>query len=365
MHKIDIKDLSDDLFFKKSCALFGADELFYLINPRNSCAWTKDNIILRSCMTRNNGEIISIGHFKFFNYGEKPDLYPDPLKFKDWVIEDKLDGSLGIISKYKGHLITRTRGTFCASGLENGWEIQLLKEKYPKAFDNDLLDSGHSLLFEWLSNNNIIVLKYDNCPDIKLLGCINHSTLKYSNNSELDQISNKIGVARPKQFKFPSIQSMIDFCETEKGKEGFVLSYNNHQNRVKFKTQDYLLKHSLKSELNTQEKLIDLFLTSGAKSYIEFFNYISNNVDYEVAKHFQGEISKICDAKKEVDKIVEGMVNFVGKLKGMSRKEQALKILSAYGKTAKMSAAFQVLDGRNIDNKLIKKLLFQSLFRAS
>lgn len=119
--------------------------------------------------------------------------------------------------------------------------------------------------------------------------------------------------------------------------------------------------HSIKSGLNTEEKIIDLFLKSKATNYNEFYAYVADNIDFEVAEFFKGKISNICDASKEVKKILDHMDKFVLSLKGLSRKEQALKINSSYGGSKNNRAAFLFtkLDGKELENKQIKKLFFQ------
>ena len=55
------------------------------------------------------------------------------------------------------------------------------------------------------------------------------------------------------------------------------------------------------------------------------------------------------------------MLTFISPLKNETRKEAALKIMGAYGNTNKKSMAFQLLDGKQIDQKGLKTLILQSL----
>jgi hypothetical protein len=77
----------------------------------------------------------------------------------------------------------------------------------------------------------------------------------------------------------------------------------------------------------------------------------------------RGYASIICDGYKEVLKIIQGMTDFVEKLKQLpSRKEQATKVFSSYGKESNRSAfVFKILDGKKLtDNKEdLKKLMYQ------
>ena len=75
----------------------------------------------------------------------------------------------------------------------------------------------------------------------------------------------------------------------------------------------------------------------------------------------RGFISTICDGYAEVLKIVNGMNNFVIKIKTLpTRKEQAISIFSAYGKESNRSSyIFTILDGKSLAKEQLKKLLYQ------
>ncbi len=109
------------------------------------------------------------------------------------------------------------------------------------------------------------------------------------------------------------------------------------------------------------EKVIDVWISQGYPTYDDFYGYIGNTFDFELANQVQGSISKIADGYKEVLKIVSHMKSFVEPLKGLPRKDAALKILSSYGETNRKSFCFNLLDGKELDGEAIKKLMFQVL----
>src|SRR4051812_24434066 len=104
-----------------------AGEECVLITPKDiTCKWTHENQHYRSVIVlKSSGEVISRGFSKFVNWGEKPDFQPWDMS---WPIDarHKLDGSLLIVSKYKGEFIIRTRGVFDARAHETGNEIDFL-----------------------------------------------------------------------------------------------------------------------------------------------------------------------------------------------------------------------------------------------
>ena len=109
----------------KDCII--ADDECWLITPKNmGVKWTDENARFRSCIVRKSDNfVISQGFKKFTNYGEQSAFEPWD---DSWKIEarHKLDGSLLIVSRYKGEWILRTRGTIDARQLPNGHEIDLL-----------------------------------------------------------------------------------------------------------------------------------------------------------------------------------------------------------------------------------------------
>ena len=96
-----------------------AGETVFLVQPQHIGAkWSRDTLHFRSSVWNEKGELVSASFPKFFNNGESPDLYPNPESFSDWVTPEKIDGSTLIVSKYKGQLIVRTRGTLDATRLD-------------------------------------------------------------------------------------------------------------------------------------------------------------------------------------------------------------------------------------------------------
>jgi hypothetical protein len=76
-----------------------------------------------------------------------------------------------------------------------------------------------------------------------------------------------------------------------------------------------------------------------------------------------GHMSNICDAYKDVKRIIQGMNVFVNDvLKPLpTRKDQAVKVIASYSTTNRSSMIFKLLDGKNLDQNDMKKLLYQCL----
>jgi hypothetical protein len=332
-------------------------KLVWLVIPKHiGTTWSKENLIFRSSVWDENGNPLSLSYKKFFNLTEKPDLYPNPESYIDWNSIEKIDGSTLCVSRVDNDLMIRTRGTIDATKMEqNGFEIEILKQKYPKAF---IIPAGVTYIYEWVSPLNKIVIAYPEA-DLYLTNIINHEDYSYTSQKELDKIALEIGVKRPKTFQFNNLTEMVETVKAFKGMEGICLYYKNDSEMIKIKGELYLKLHRLKSELSDIEKVLDLYTQQGQPSYNDFYKYVSDTLDFEIAQEISPMISKIIDYKNEVNAIVDHMKEFIEPLKQQSRKEAAISIVSAYGQTNRSSFCFSLLDGKQLTIDQVKKLYFQ------
>jgi hypothetical protein len=360
--KIDIEKVDLTQFMVHEHSLNG--EIVYLIQPQHiGTKWTQDNKHMRSVVVNYAGEVISASFPKFTNWGENPDHFPVPNSLKNATIVEKLDGSTLIVSKYNGQYILRTRGTVDASKLANGFELELFKSTILNKLQDNNDTWDYSIIWEWLSPINKIVLSYGDEPIWKLIGFINHINYSLAQQDMLDAMAKKYDLLRPEIYTFTDISDMLQIVDKWQNKEGVCLYSKNDQVIHKIKASKYLLLHHLKSELSSLEKVLDVWLEQGMPDYRTFYNYIFTTFDFELAEQIKGTISRICDAKKEVDLIVSGMNDFVNnRLKTLpTRKLQAEQVISAYGNTNRAAFLFKILDNRPLGKEEYKKLLFQVL----
>jgi hypothetical protein len=190
-------------FTFKDCVIAGDD--CWLITPNHvGCKWSDENARFRSCIVRKSDNfVVSQGFLKFTNFSEQPDFQPWD---KSWKIDAriKLDGSLLIVSKYKGEIICRTRGTVDARQMANGHEIDLLIKKYPYVFNETLLELC-SFLYEWTTPSNIIVLREHDEPTLTLIGAVFNNNCQLFSQDMLDTLALRQGVNRPQKYEYNSI----------------------------------------------------------------------------------------------------------------------------------------------------------------
>jgi len=331
----------------------------YLITPEINAKWNKNNLFYRSLIIDKEGEVLSSGWPKFFNYEENKGCYPDPEKFNDWKCEEKKDGSLLIADFVNGQFSMRTRGIVSYSTQENFQDFELLPHKYPKLLDFLKENPNLSLLFEIVTPNNIIVIRSAQV-EFYLLGAINKNDMTIVSSFDLLEIWRKIGqVPVPQAYNFLDTNDLFKISENIKhwkGKEGIVISYNKGQNRIKLKSDWYCFIHRVKSQLNSTKNLIEFYLDNEMPSAEVFFKLVETEFDYEIAIQLKDEIEKICKSgektKKYIDNILE-MVHDIRKIE--SRKEQAEMIKANYKYNS--GYVFSMLDNKKISKSQLARLI--------
>lgn len=372
--KINLDTIDREQFMVHQHLLNG--EVLWLVQPQHIGAkWTQQNKIFRSSLWNNDGELVSAGFPKFTNWGENPQNFPVPTTLRNTTVVEKLDGSLLIVSKYKGQYILRTRGTSDATRLDNGHELEIFKQTILPKLEAATYVNGKpipamsgdtwkvSLLFEWVSPAQKIILNYGANPDWYLVGIVGHTQYDLVNQESLDEFATHWKLKRPVTYTFPSFEDLMAKVEQWKGKEGVCVYSDNGQTIHKVKSAWYLALHRMKEEFGSIDKLIDMWFTWDCPDYSTTEEMIVNQFDWELFQTIRGDISRICDAWKEVRKIEQGFYAFVMEtLQPLpNRKAQAEKVISAYGQTNRASFVFKILDGKHISRDDQKKLLYQCL----
>lgn len=337
----------------KDCVIAG-DECVLITPKEIGCKWNDDNARFRSCIVRKSDNfVVSQGFGKFVNFAEKPDFQPWN---HEWPIEarHKLDGSLLIVSKYKGQLICRTRGTVDARQHETGEEVDFLIKKYPLLFDNDYINSGeYVVLCEHTTPSRVIVLREHAEPTLTLLGMVRNDNAVYSPQNLLDELGEAWNVPRPVRYFYDTIAEVIADVEAWVGKEGVVVYSPDGQTLKKFKASAYLRLHKLKSSVSSLRSLIGVFIEAGKpETFDNFYIYIETTLDHELAEFCRDNIGTVVRCHNEIVGKQNKVKELVKNIAGLARKEQALDITQHY-KDWRAGYAFGLLDGKQFpDNKL-------------
>jgi len=363
--KIDLNIINRESFYINEHIWNG--ETVYLVTPKElGCEWNQDNIIFRSSVWNSDGELISASFPKFVNWGEKPDVFPVPTSLNSATVVEKLDGSTLIISKYKGNIMIRTRGTIDASKLEkNGDEIEIFKSlvlpKILKAKDTNQDTWSWSYIFEWTSPRNKIVLDYGNKPEFLLIGLVYHSQYILMLQDGLDSLARFLDVPRPQTYTFNAINELISNVQAWEGKEGVCVYSNGGQTIHKVKAFQYLKLHAFKSSA-TLNNTIELYFELGKPDYTEFVDKITEKFDYECCQLILPFIRTILTAHRHIRDIIANLNVFVEPLKNLPRKDAAAIIIEKQPEYK--SYCFTILSGKLLDDNELKKLIYSVLDKS-
>jgi hypothetical protein len=203
-----------------------------------------DDITLqtRGLVTDDKGNVVARPYQKFFNMEEGKHT-----PTSEFEVQEKLDGSLGILFNYNNEWVFATRGSFTSEQSIKGFEM-LKNYNYKK------LHKGYTYLFEILYNENRIVVKYP-FEDLVLLGMIETKTgyevdlYGEGNDVRLKNLVSNLGFKVVKKYDgindYSALKDMIKDNE-----EGFVVKFSNG-NRMKIKGKEYLRLHKLMTNVST------------------------------------------------------------------------------------------------------------------
>lgn len=333
-----------------------------------NAAWNPHNLWRRSRVETLDCRVVSQGFGKFFNLGHGPEGLQITLDDVaracargDALATLKVDGSLLIRSVHKDAVITRTRGSFSAEHLENAHELDKFRAEYPKVFDAHAYPN-FSLLFEWVSPLNTIVMRYP-YADITLIGAVDHTTMTYLPMDRLRGIAVALDVPIVKHWPLTikGWDELYATLDSDRDIEGYVIRLNNEQDLVKVKCAPYLTRHALKSNLTT-EGLAEMYFQYGRPSFQGFLDQFAKEYDEETATWAMPVIASLYDGVKHLIAIENHIRQSVEKRKAWTRKDVAIAFQNEYGQTKKFALAMNIwLNLSDVrSNPLRKSILLQN-----
>lgn len=185
-------------------------------------------------------EIVAIPFSKFFNQGEKEAYKPG--EHEDFVVFDKLDGSLGILyPKPSGGYAVATKGSFTSEQALEGtkmWEAHIEADRIFGSVTK--VPKNLTPLFEIIYPENRIVVDYGGTSGLALIGLVDNRD-GYSYHPSMWWGWNGMTVN-----EYPKV------IADRPNAEGLVVWYPETDKRVKLKQQDYIEKHRVVTNLSEE-----------------------------------------------------------------------------------------------------------------
>jgi hypothetical protein len=322
-----------------------------LVSPRKGkFSWGLDEIHLRSLLCSVDGDILCSGFHKFMNYGERPELdhiTEESILSGNALFVEKMDGSLIVRTVIDGEVCFRTRGSHSLGDFEEQ-VMTLVRNKYPGLLDVDAFDETVSALFEYVSPDNRIIVKYED-SELTFLGVMIHSEDKapkfFSNPSLIDSVHDKFGVRKLEFYDLPS--NMDDVVKEISGwtdKEGIVVwcrMEDGSFHLAKIKAAEYLRLHALRYHLSSDK--IRKLCYSGKVTCEADLQYLMRDldVDWEVMSFVLPTLNDYLDTKKRVEEEISEFFVTLDEhnVKGIeSRKRLANALKNICGRDRKLFA---------------------------
>jgi RNA ligase len=235
---------------------------------------------------KSTGKILVRPFKKFFNYeelaGSKFKESKLPTKCDYVYVQEKMDGSLGILFYYDNQWVMATRGSFVSEQAIKG--LNTVKSKYN--LDSWMKEYGY--LVEIIYPENRIVVEYGEEKVVFLSVVLNESyTWEPTDDTELHwttacAVLNANGVkkgdiVKTEQYFNYSEELFTSLKEkNEENKEGFVLRFQPGNVRVKIKFEEYVRLHKLMTQISTYD--IWEHLKEG-KDILEILNNVPDEFD--------------------------------------------------------------------------------------
>lgn len=170
---------------------------------------------------------------------------------------------------------------------------------------NDILNKDYTYIFELVSPETQIVIKYDK-PHLYHIGTRNNITGK--------ELIEDIGIEKPKEYSLKNLDDCINAAikinQSEDGEvhsvkqEGYVV-VDGQWNRIKIKSPDYLMLHHLSSNANfSKERIVGLIRDKAMSvadiceefpNFAHYFKYY----DFKVSE-LEYQVNAFCDLIKRI-----------------------------------------------------------------
>lgn len=356
------KYYDDGLLYKQTHPSLPLTIWNYTEKVQYEMLWDDVTVQCRGLITENTtGKILVRPFKKFFNYEEVVGKNLIPTKGDYVYIQEKMDGSLGILFNYEGEWIMATRGSFTSEQAIKGLEI--VKSNY---FLKSWL-TQYVYLVEIIYPDNRIVVDYKGKERVVFLSVVineGFSGWQPTDEPELHWVTansilscvgvpNKDIVKTEQHFNFSDdlYRSLKEKNKTNK--EGFVLKFFPSNFRMKIKFEDYVRLHKIMTNFSTRN--VWETLSNGE-------DLIASLVD--VPDEFYDKIKNYSDELKSQFETLEREYKWIFKILNRSiievynvPKEKQRAVFAQYAKNYKHpSLLFNMLDDKDY-TKIIWKLI--------
>jgi RNA ligase len=343
------KYYEDGLLYKQTHPLLPLTIWNYTEKVQYERLWDEVTIQCRGLIT--SGDKVIVRPFKkFFNYEELIGGDSIPSRGDYVYVQEKMDGSLGILFNFENEWIMATRGSFTSTQAVTGLEI--LKKKY----NLDAFFKEYAYLVEIIYPENRIVVDYKGEKIIFLSAVLNES-FKWDPTDEPElhwTTANSIfygsGIKKSDIVKTEQHFSFSDELykslkdRNEENKEGYVLRYQPGNFRMKIKFEEYVRLHKIMTNLSTTA--VWETLSNG-----DNMDLLLKDVPDEFYQKIKEYEKELLNSFQMLEREYRWIFKIINRVKGIEDR----RVFAEYAKGYKHpSLLFSLLDGKDISPTIWK-----------
>lgn len=241
---------------------------------------------------------------KFYNLNQVELTQYKNIKDKKILsVSQKEDGSLvAFMMLPNGKLFSKTIGSFTSEQAEAAYRILYTNEEHV-IWIKYLLGKGYTPLFEYVSWENRVVLKYST-PQIRFIGVRDNTSGEYLTAAELTKETIPLGI-QPVIEKVHTLDELLELASLVENKEGWVIKYDDFL--VKCKTAWYFKLHGLRTEnIFREDYVIKHYLNETLDDLMSMLNPNEDKDAFEFVKKVMTATNNfVAHVDESVDKLVD------------------------------------------------------------
>ena len=339
------RGVNDDLVYERQ---FG--DLYIYVYTQTAVSkriWNNTTRMARGLILDKDGNVVARPFDKFFNLFERYETEPGNLPKDKFHIEEKLDGSLGILFNYKDKWDISTKGSLQSD------QAKFAREELLKLYDFRDLDPNWTVLTEIIYPDNRIVVDYKDYVGLRLLAIRNRHTGEEVPAGRIPIIADKMGMDCRETYECSNLlesllsiksSNCIEEFPFEHNSEGFILKWDSGF-RVKIKNPWYLQIHKALDKCNLRH-ILDML---EGREYRSVFLSLPK----ELQAQFDDIYSQLRTMLWRVETEMKSAFDSLDNKKNPNRKEFALEV-NIKVKPDYRSAMFSLYDGHDIRHHIFK-----------
>jgi RNA ligase len=253
---------------------------------------------LRECrgitFSKMHGEVVGRPLHKFFNVNERLETQLDKLKWEDvQCVMDKRDGSMiHTVSdrQFKFDLGLKSKKVFDSDMAVRAYELLYAPDNWKlRVFSEIMIGAGNTVIYEFTSPNNRIVLGYPH-DELRVLHVRKNYTGEYISREQLRELAALYGVHLVDEVnEFSSFEQMIEAAKTREGIEGWIVQFKNGE-MVKIKTDWYMRRHRVMTYWRERD-IVELIMNEQLDDVKSMF--VSDGLDIQPILDIEAKYARV------------------------------------------------------------------------